>query len=53
VAGIQTLINEFFCSESWTVNPETLAISHPAKATPSGLRVVLRRGRYRFERVAA
>ena len=46
--GIASMINRFWYSESYTVNPVTLAIEHPAR-TVDGYHVRLYRGRYRFE----
>ena len=48
IENIEKLINRFWCSESYTVNRETLAIEHPARV-PAGFSVALSRGRYRFE----
>lgn len=47
--GITAQINKFWCSDAYTVNPETLAIEHPSKTVNPSVRVRLARGRYRFE----
>lgn len=52
VDGIQTMLNRFYYSTHWRVDPETLAISHPSKDVTGRLRVVLKRGRYRLEQIA-
>lgn len=49
VENIEKLINRFWCSTSYTVNRQTLAIERPDGNTPQGFRVILKRGRYRFE----
>ncbi len=48
IKGIQELINRYWYSEKYTINPETLAIEHPTRV-PEGYRVTYVRGRYRFE----
>ena len=50
VAGITEMINKFYYSTQYMVNPETLAIEHPSKI-PGGVQVVKRGNRYRFEMV--
>lgn len=49
--NIEGLINRFYCSDSYRVNPETLAIEHPSGRVPWGVRVVKKGRRYRFEMV--
>ncbi len=53
VEGIQQLINQFFYSDSWRVDPETLEARNETqgKKLPDGLRVIKKRGRYRFEMI--
>lgn len=46
--SIEEAINDYWCSETYRVNPETLEISHPTKKI-EGFRVVKIKGRYRFE----
>lgn len=54
VEGIEKLINEFFMSSSWHVNPETLEVWNEklGKGLRPGLSVVKRGRRYRFEMTA-
>lgn len=49
--GITKMLNRFYYSTRWTVDPETLAIKHPEKDVTGRLRVVLKRGRYRLEKI--
>lgn len=53
VAGIEGAIRQFWCSDAWVVDPQTLVITHPDRGTPDGVRVVKKGQRYRFERVEA
>lgn len=49
VEGIQRLINRFWVSEHYRVDPETLALSHTTgRAVPAGAAVEKRGTRYRF-----
>lgn len=50
IDGITKLINKFWFSTLYTVNPDTLAIEHPNKTTEN-YAVRLKAGRYRFESV--
>ena len=49
LAGIQKLVNDFWYSDRYSVNPETLAIEHPEYEAPTQARVIRKGGRYRFE----
>ena len=53
VEGIQGLINRFWATNRYTVDPQTLEIGHPdpdrAASVRRRYRVTLRKGRYRFE----
>lgn len=49
VAGIERLINRFWMSDQYRVDPTTLAITHASgRPVPTGAAVEHRRGRYRF-----
>ena len=52
IEDIEKLINRYWFSDVYTVNRSTLAIERPEKPTPAGFRVIHKRGRYRFERLA-
>lgn len=52
IENITKLINRYFYSDSYTVNPSTLAIENPNRTPPAGFRVIAKRGRYRFELLA-
>lgn len=49
IDGITSMINRYWYSSSYRVNPETLVIEHPSNDT-SGYQVRLHKGRYRFEK---
>jgi hypothetical protein len=53
VEGIQHMVNRFWCSDEYRVDPQTLAISHPRNQIGSRGDFIIRKskGRYRFERV--
>lgn len=56
VAGITTCIRRFWGADRFNVNPETLAIEVTDGNVPEcidrrAVRVICKRGRYRFERV--
>jgi hypothetical protein len=49
VEGLTQLVNAFYCSNDYRVNPETLAIEHPTMPTPRLTRVHrATNGRYYF-----
>ncbi len=48
--GITALVNRFWCSSRYTVNPSTLAIEHPENQM-TDYRITLKSGRYRFESI--
>jgi hypothetical protein len=50
VDGITEMVNRFWYSDSYRVNPDSLVIEHPSR-TVTGYRVRLLRGRLRFESV--
>lgn len=52
VSGIAEMVNRYWYSENYRVNPETLAIEHPEK-TITGYQIRLAKGRYRFECIPA
>lgn len=45
--GMTKLINEYWCGESYTINPETLTIE--GLKHPEDFRIIKKRKRYRFE----
>ena len=49
--GIEAAINAFWFSEDYYVNPRTQAIENALREPPKGFRVILKKGRYRFEYV--
>jgi hypothetical protein len=51
LAGIERAVNEFWCSTKYRVNPDTLAIEHPERPVPAGVRVVMKGQRFRFEKL--
>lgn len=51
--GIQRIVREFWVSDKYTVDAETLCILHPTRdmsVQNTTTRVILKKGRYRFER---
>lgn len=48
VDGITEMVNRYWYSDNYRVNPDTLEIEHPSKAV-SGYQIRLAKGRYRFE----
>lgn len=48
---ITTLINQFWYSTSYTIDPETLQIQHPTRTPPAGFQITKQGSRFRFERV--
>jgi hypothetical protein len=48
VEGIQDMINRFWCSTAYRVDPETLVISHPDRSAPDHVRVERKGKRLRF-----
>ena len=53
VEGIEKLINRYFYSTTWRVNPETLEIwNEKLEKALDGFRVVKKGRRYRFEVVS-
>lgn len=50
LAGITKMINRFWCSKGYTVDPETLEIKNPSFPTPKGYSVTRYKGGYRFEK---
>ncbi len=51
VAGIQKVINTFYASDHYRVDPETLAVTNATRGVPDGIRVVKFGRGYRFERI--
>jgi len=49
IEALEKLINRYWFSEFYRINRETLAIEHSQVQPPEGYRVVLKKGRYRFE----
>lgn len=50
VEGIEKWVNEYFCSQSWTVNPETLEMRNTSNGkTKENCRVIKKGRLYRFE----
>lgn len=51
IEAIEKLIRKFWVSDDWTVDPTTLAISHPNRSTPKSCRVIHKGRRFRFEMI--
>lgn len=52
IGGIEKCINQYWFSTDYRVDPQTLAITHPRwSMVDKPVRVIFKRGRYRFERV--
>jgi hypothetical protein len=49
LAGLTKLINEYYFSDDFTIDPETLTLQRPSKAPPQNVRIVKGPGMYRFE----
>lgn len=49
VDGITAMVNRFYVSTAYTVDPTTLDIVHPDRPAPRGVRVIQKGKRYRFE----
>lgn len=51
IAGITQMVNKFWYSEAYTVDPTTLRICHPEKDVNAKVRIVKVKNRYRFESI--
>ena len=48
--GIEKAVREYWASDAYSVDPESLLILHPSKDMNAFARIVRARGRFRFER---
>lgn len=51
IAGITKMVNAYWYSTRYSIDPETLEIKHPDFTPPPDVRVVKWRNGYRFERL--
>ena len=49
IQGITEMVNKYYYSEGYSVDPDTLRINHPTKDVNSKVQIVHKKGRYRLE----
>ena len=47
--GITGLLNRYYYSDQYSIDPETLKILHPTKDVNNSIKIVKKKGRYRLE----
>ena len=49
IEGITEMLNKYYYSEGYSVDPDTLRINHPTKDVNDEIQIVHKKGRYRLE----